>query len=105
MTAGKKHPTAKKAPVVLLHGLGGSRHDWKAVAELLNQLDRSVGQDVLERVDPSEQIVKNIYPVHPKAEKLHGLKTYRSILEIAEPIDYVISAIPARQDGIASAAK
>ena len=38
-----------------------------------------------------------LYPVHSKAEKVHGLKTYRTILEIAEPIDYVISAIPARQ--------
>jgi acyl-CoA synthetase (NDP forming) len=38
-----------------------------------------------------------LYPVHPRAEKLHGLKTYRSILEISEPIDYAISAIPARQ--------
>lgn len=35
MTAGKKHPTAKKAPVVLLHGLGGSRHDWAAVEGLM----------------------------------------------------------------------
>ncbi len=38
-----------------------------------------------------------IYPVHPKADKVHGLKTYRSILEIPEPVDYVISAIPAAQ--------
>ena len=38
-----------------------------------------------------------LYPVHPKADKVHGLKTYRNILEIPEPVDYVISAIPARQ--------
>ena len=38
-----------------------------------------------------------LYPVHPKADKVHGLKAYRSILEIPEPVDYVISAIPARQ--------
>ena len=38
-----------------------------------------------------------LHPVHPKADKVHGLKTYRSILEIPEPVDYVISAIPARQ--------
>jgi acyl-CoA synthetase (NDP forming) len=38
-----------------------------------------------------------LYPVHTKADKVHGLKTYRSIHEIPEPIDYVISAIPARQ--------
>ncbi|MBN2098968.1 MAG: CoA-binding protein, partial [Dehalococcoidia bacterium] len=38
-----------------------------------------------------------LYPVHPKAEKLHGLKVYRSILDIPEPVDYVISAISARQ--------
>ena len=38
-----------------------------------------------------------LYPVHPKADQVHGLKTYRGILEIPEPVDYVISAIPARQ--------
>ena len=38
-----------------------------------------------------------IYPVHPKADKIHGLPAYRSILDIAEPVDYVISAIPATQ--------
>jgi acyl-CoA synthetase (NDP forming) len=38
-----------------------------------------------------------LYPVHPKAETLHGLKTYRNVFEIPEPVDYVISAIPARQ--------
>ena len=38
-----------------------------------------------------------LYPVHPKADQVHGLKMYRSILEIPEPVDYVISAIPARQ--------
>src|SRR5512136_3001312 len=38
-----------------------------------------------------------LYPVHPKADRVHGLKTYRSIHEIPEPVYYVISAIPARQ--------
>ncbi|MDM7999731.1 MAG: CoA-binding protein [Dehalococcoidia bacterium] len=38
-----------------------------------------------------------LYPVHPSADKVHGLKAYRSILEIPEPVDYVVSAIPARQ--------
>ncbi len=38
-----------------------------------------------------------LYPIHPTAEKLHGLQVYRSILDIHAPIDYVISAIPAAQ--------
>ena len=38
-----------------------------------------------------------IYPVHPKADKVHGLPAYRSVLEIPEPVDYVISVIPAPQ--------
>ena len=38
-----------------------------------------------------------IYPVHPTAEQVHGLKTYRTILDIPETVDHVISAIPALQ--------
>src|SRR5512136_1147987 len=38
-----------------------------------------------------------LYPVHPRGDKLHGLPVYRSIRDIPEPVDYVISAIPAAQ--------
>lgn len=38
-----------------------------------------------------------IYPVHPTADKVHGLPFFRSILEVPGAVDYVISAIPAPQ--------
>ena len=36
-----------------------------------------------------------IYPVHPKASEVLGLKAYSNILGVPGPIDYVISAIRA----------
>ena len=36
----------------------------------------------------------NIYPVHPKAEYVRGIKTYKSILDIPNDVDYVISNVP-----------
>jgi acetyl coenzyme A synthetase (ADP forming)-like protein len=36
-----------------------------------------------------------IYPVHPKAEQIEGLKAYKSVKEIDGPIDVAVFAIPA----------
>lgn len=36
-----------------------------------------------------------IYPVHPRQQGILGLKTYARLLDIPEPVDYVISVIPA----------
>jgi len=36
----------------------------------------------------------NIYPVHPTAESVRGIKTYKTILEIPNDVDYVISNVP-----------
>ncbi|BFI73168.1 acetate--CoA ligase [ADP-forming] I [Nanoarchaeota archaeon] len=36
-----------------------------------------------------------IYPVNPNYENLYGLKCYKSVLDIKEPVDCVIVAIPA----------
>ncbi len=36
-----------------------------------------------------------LYPVNPKASEVLGLKAYPSILDIPEPVDHVICAIPA----------
>ncbi|MBI2830482.1 MAG: CoA-binding protein [Chloroflexi bacterium] len=37
-----------------------------------------------------------IYPVNPKHPEIMGLKSYPSLRDIPEPIDYVISSVPAR---------
>src|SRR3989337_1608142 len=36
-----------------------------------------------------------IYPVNPRAEEILGLPSYPSLREAPEPLDYVISCIPA----------
>jgi len=36
-----------------------------------------------------------IYPVNPKGGEINGLKVYPSVSDIPEPVDYVISCIPA----------
>ena len=38
-----------------------------------------------------------IYPVNPNYESLYGLKCYKSVLDIKEPIDSVVVAIPAEK--------
>jgi acyl-CoA synthetase (NDP forming) len=37
-----------------------------------------------------------VYPVNPKGGEIHGLKIYPNLKDIAGPVDYVISCIPAR---------
>jgi acyl-CoA synthetase (NDP forming) len=39
----------------------------------------------------------NIYPIHPKADEIEGLKCYPSLADAPEPIDYAYIAIGARQ--------
>lgn len=48
----------------------------------------------------------HIYPVHPKAEEIEGLKCYPSLAETPEPIDYAYVAIGAKRipDVLAGAA-
>lgn len=36
-----------------------------------------------------------IYPVNPRADKVHGLKAYQTLLDIPGPIDLVFVAVPA----------
>ncbi len=36
-----------------------------------------------------------VYPVNPRVEKVAGLRCYPSINEVPDPLDYVISAVPA----------
>jgi acyl-CoA synthetase (NDP forming) len=38
-----------------------------------------------------------IYPIHPGAAEIDGLKAYRSLAQTPEPIDYANIAIPAEQ--------
>jgi acyl-CoA synthetase (NDP forming) len=37
-----------------------------------------------------------IYPVNPKYEEIEGLRCYPGLAAIDGPVDYVISALPAR---------
>lgn len=37
-----------------------------------------------------------VYPVHPRGGQISGLQVYASIEDIPEPVDYVLSCIPAR---------
>lgn len=37
-----------------------------------------------------------IFLVHPTAPAIRGLKCYKSLLDIPDPVDYVISSVPAR---------
>ncbi|NHI92254.1 MAG: hypothetical protein EAX96_07100 [Candidatus Lokiarchaeota archaeon] len=37
-----------------------------------------------------------IYPINPKYKELFGLKTYPSLIDVPDPIDYVVIAIPKR---------
>ncbi|MFC1857180.1 acetate--CoA ligase family protein [Thermodesulfobacteriota bacterium] len=36
-----------------------------------------------------------IYPVHPKQEEIQGVKTYRSVSDIPDPVDHAIIGVPA----------
>jgi acyl-CoA synthetase (NDP forming) len=37
-----------------------------------------------------------IYPLHPAGGEIHGLKVYKNVAGIPGPVDYAVSAIPAR---------
>ncbi|MFH1652158.1 MAG: CoA-binding protein [Chloroflexota bacterium] len=37
-----------------------------------------------------------LYPVNPSGGELHGLKIYKSLQEVPDPVDFLISAIPAK---------
>ncbi|RLG46874.1 MAG: acetyl CoA synthetase, partial [Thermoproteota archaeon] len=37
-----------------------------------------------------------VYPVNPKYEEVMGLRCYRSVEELPEPVDMAVIAIPAR---------
>ena len=39
----------------------------------------------------------NIYPINPKGGKVLGLKVYPSLMDISEPVDYVVCSIAAPQ--------
>ncbi|MDA1010881.1 MAG: CoA-binding protein, partial [Chloroflexi bacterium] len=37
-----------------------------------------------------------IYPINPKVQEIKGVKAYASLLETPDPVDHIISLIPAR---------
>ncbi len=62
--------------------VGASRYDGK------------VGYKVIEGLN-KWGYKGTIYPVNPRAEKVHGLKAYKTITEIPGPVDLVFVAVPA----------
>lgn len=61
--------------------IGASRHPGK------------VGYEVLKNIMPNKRL--NIYPVNPNAEKILGLDSYTSVLDIKANIDLAIICVPA----------
>jgi acyl-CoA synthetase (NDP forming) len=78
--------------------VGASRYDGK------------VGYKVIEGLNQWGYKGK-IYPVNPRAEKVHGLKAYKTILDIPDTVDLVFVAVPAHlvkmilEDTVAKKAK
>ncbi len=62
--------------------VGASRHRGKIGYEILHNLIVNEFQGTL-------------YPVNPKATSVHGIRAYRSVLEIPEPVDLAVIAVPA----------
>ncbi len=57
--------------------------------------EKKVGRVILENIIKSGFKGK-VYPVNPKADKIHGLKCYHSLLDIPTDVDLAIIAIPAQ---------
>jgi len=57
--------------------------------------ERKVGRVILENIIKSGFKGK-IFPVNPKADEIHGLKCYHSLLDIPTDVDLAIIAIPAQ---------
>jgi acetyltransferase len=78
-----------------------SREDIKAILEPrsvavvgASRQEGSVGNRILTNIIESG-FNGSIYPINPKADELCGLKCYRSILEVEEPVDLAVIAVPA----------
>ena len=42
------------------------------------------------------QAEHGLYPVNPKVDEIEGLRCYPSLLETPDPVDHVISQVPAK---------
>ncbi len=62
--------------------VGASRYDGKVGYKVIEGL-REWGYE------------GEIYPVNPRADIVHGLKAYKTVLDIPEPVDLVFIAVPA----------
>ena len=62
--------------------VGASRHRGKIGYEVLHNLILNEYQGT-------------VYPVNPKANSIHGIRAYPSILEIPDPVDLAIITVPA----------
>lgn len=78
-----------------------SREDLKAILEPrsvavvgASREEGSVGRRILMNIIESG-FKGPIYPVNPKANELCGLKCYSSVLDVKEPIDLAVIAVPA----------
>lgn len=59
-----------------------------------SRYDAKVGYKVIEGLSRWGYKGK-IYPVNPRADKVHGLPAYKTLLDIPEPVDLVFVAVPA----------
>lgn len=59
-----------------------------------SRYDTKVGYKVIDGLK-SWGYTGKIYPVNPRADKVHGLKAYKTILDIDDEIDLVFVAVPA----------
>ncbi len=57
--------------------------------------EKAVGNDIVENL-VKQGYQGKIYPVNPKIELLHGLKTYQSVEDLPDSIDLVVLAVPAK---------
>lgn len=46
-------------------------------------------------MDAGFQEIGGLYPVNPKADEINGFKCYPTLLDTPDPVDYVISQVPA----------
>ncbi|MFQ5653847.1 MAG: acetate--CoA ligase family protein [Planctomycetota bacterium] len=56
----------------------------------------SIGREILNNLVAGDFQGK-VFPVNPNAEVVHSMKCYRSVLEIPDPIDLAVIAVPATE--------
>jgi acyl-CoA synthetase (NDP forming) len=55
------------------------------------------GYDTMASILKQSQFRGEVYPIHPKDAAVHGLKAYRSITDVPEPVDLAVIVVNANQ--------